>query len=179
MKKITIILCLFWMGFIFFMSSYNGRISHEQSTKVVNLIEDAKSKLQTQIENKPASESKSNGNTKTGSEVKSKTNTTMLQSAKLGELDHIVRKNAHGFLYMTLAIFVSSAIFSLNKKGKDGVIYILFICMFYSVTDEFHQSFIPGRTSMVSDILVDFCGALIGLVIFYFCYYKIYITKRV
>jgi VanZ family protein len=166
------------MGFIFYMSSYNGQISHEQSTKVVNIIEDAKSKLQTEIENKPANESKSDADTKTGNVLQVKKNMASVQAAKLGGLDHIVRKNAHGFLYMTLAIFVSSVIFSLNKKGKDAVIYILFICMFYSVTDEFHQSFVPGRTSMVSDVLVDFCGALIGLAIFYFSYYKIYTVKK-
>lgn len=57
------------------------------------------------------------------------------------------------------------------------IIYILFICLFYAVTDEFHQSFIPGRTSLVSDILVDFMGAMIGLGLFYLSYYKIYKRK--
>lgn len=184
MKKITIILCLFWMGFIFYMSSNNGQISHGESIKVVKIIENAKSKIETETQDKDTSEvkadksadneQKANGDIETGSKVQANKNITNLQSAKLDELDHIVRKNAHGFLYMTLAVFVSSAIFSFNKKGKDAVIYILFTCLFYAVTDEFHQSFIPGRTSMVSDILVDFCGAIIGLLIFYFVYYKIY-----
>ncbi|OOM80338.1 VanZ family protein [Clostridium sp. BL-8] len=184
MKKITIILCLFWMGFIFYMSSNNGQVSHGESIKVVKIIENAKSKIETETQDKNTSEikadkstnndQKANGGTETGSVVQANKNTTNLQSAKLGELDHIVRKNAHGFLYMTLAVFVSSAIFSFNKKGKGAVIYILFTCLFYAVTDEFHQSFVPGRTSMVSDILVDFSGAIIGLLIFYFVYYKIY-----
>lgn len=184
MKKITIILCLFWMGFIFYMSSNNGQISHGESIKVVKIIENAKSKIETETQDKDTSEvkadksadneQKANGDIETGSKVQANKNITNLQSAKLDELDHIVRKNAHGFLYMTLAVFVSSAIFSFKKKGKDAVIYILFTCLFYAVTDEFHQSFIPGRTSMVSDILVDFSGAIIGLLIFYFVYYKIY-----
>ena len=162
-KTISIFLCLFWMGFIFYMSSYNGEISHEQSTEVVNIIENAQSKLQSNNENKAVKGNQDENNAK----IKSK-------QAKLYELDHIIRKNAHGFLYMVLALLVSGALFTYNKKGKDAIIYILFICLFYSVSDEFHQSFIPGRTSLVSDILVDFSGALIGLLIFYLFYYKVF-----
>lgn len=138
------------------MSSNNGQISHEQSTKVVNLIE-----------NKATSQN-SNVSTKTNK------NTVQTQQLKDNKLDHIVRKNAHAFMYMVLSILVSSMFFYFNKKGKDIIIYILFICLFYAVTDEFHQSFVPGRTSLVSDILVDFGGALIGLTLFYLMYYKIY-----
>lgn len=56
-------------------------------------------------------------------------------------------------------------------KKKLGII---FICLLYAVTDEFHQSFVPGRTSLASDIIVDFAGASIGLGLFYLFYYKIY-----
>ncbi|AGX45179.1 VanZ family protein [Clostridium saccharobutylicum] len=156
MKKIVILLCIFWIGFIFYMSSNNGEISHEQSTKVVDLIE-----------NKAASQN-SNVTTNTNK------NTVQTQQLKDNKLDHIVRKNAHAFMYMVLAILVSGMFFRFNKKGKGIIIYILFICLFYAVTDEFHQSFVPGRTSLVSDILVDFGGALIGLTLFYLMYYKIY-----
>lgn len=151
MRKIIILLCLFWMGFIFYMSSNNGQISHEQSTKVVNIIEDSKSKL----------ENKSNNQAKAEKE-------------NLTFLDKLIRKNAHGFLYMVLAILVSASFFSYKKLGRDAIVYILFICQFYAITDEFHQAFVPGRTSLVSDVLVDFIGSLIGLIIFYFIYYKIY-----
>lgn len=156
MKKIVILLCIFWMGFIFYMSSNNGEISHEQSTKVVDLIE-----------NKVPSQN-SNITTNTNK------NTVQTQQLKDNKLDHIVRKNAHAFMYMVLAIFVSCMFFYFNKRGKGIIIYVLFICLLYAVTDEFHQSFVPGRTSLVSDILVDFGGALIGLTLFYLMYYKIY-----
>jgi VanZ family protein len=166
------------MGFIFYMSSNNGQISHNESTKVVNIIEDTKSRLQAEFGNKTNKNSNSNtqtedGNKATTEKIKSDKNTTNVQNEKINVLDHIVRKNAHGFLYMVLAILVSNALFYYNKKGKDAIIYIVFISLFYAVTDEFHQSFVPGRTSLVSDVLVDFAGALIGLLVFYFVYYKI------
>lgn len=151
MKKFVILLCIFWMGFIFYMSNSNGQISHEESTKVVNFIQ-----------NKTVAEN-SNVNKKTVNELQVKAN----------ELDHIIRKNAHAFMYMILAFLVGSILFVFNKKGTDAIIYILFICLFYAVTDEFHQSFVQGRGSLVSDVLIDFGGALIGLIFFYIAYYKI------
>lgn len=166
MKKISIFLCLLWMGFIFYMSSNNGTISHWQSTKVVNIIEEAQTKLQDKTEN--ITEVKKTQENK---------NITAIKNTTENNLDHIVRKNAHAFMYMVLSFLVSSAFFAYNKKGQNVVVYILFICLFYAVTDEFHQSFISGRTSLVSDVLVDFVGALIGLVFFYLCYYKIYMTN--
>lgn len=163
MKKIVILLCIFWMGFIFYMSSNNGQVSHEQSTKVVNAIEDTKAKLENKTEKPTANENKQEDK-----------NTINAQNQKLALLDHVVRKNAHGFLYMVLAVLVSNALFTYNKKGKDAIVYILFICQFYAVTDEFHQAFVPGRTSLVSDVLVDFIGTLIGTAVFYLLYYKVY-----
>lgn len=45
MKKICVILCLLWMGFVFYMSNNNGEISHQESSKVVNFVENAKDNL--------------------------------------------------------------------------------------------------------------------------------------
>ena len=157
MKKIIIILCVFWMGFIFYMSSTNGEISHQQSTEVVNLIKNTETKLQTKGENETINK-----------------NTINEQQVNENNLDYVIRKNAHAFMYMILAFLVSNILFTFNKRGKDAIIYILFICLFYAVTDEFHQSFVLGRTSLVSDVLVDFGGTLIGLTFFYLTYYKIY-----
>ncbi|MFT8348172.1 VanZ family protein [Clostridium saccharoperbutylacetonicum] len=154
MKKISILLCILWMGFIFYMSSNNGQISHDQSTKVVSAIEDTKSKLQNQFENK--------------------TTNDKARIAEEYELDHIIRKNAHGFMYMILGVLVSNAFFIYNQRGKTSIIHIMFICLLYAVTDEFHQSFVPGRTSLVSDVLVDLAGAIIGMALFYIFYYMIY-----
>ena len=162
MKKLIIFLCLFWMGFIFYMSSNNGQISHNESNQVVNLIENTQEKLQTKAEDK------------TTEKLQGNKNTIKAQQVKENKLDYIVRKNAHGFMYMVLAFLVSSIFFVSNKKGKDAIVYILFICLFYAVTDEFHQYFVPGRTSLASDVLVDFGGALIGLAFFYIFYYKMY-----
>ncbi|MEQ8156969.1 MAG: VanZ family protein, partial [Clostridiaceae bacterium] len=93
-------------------------------------------------------------------------------------LDTIVRKNAHAFEYTVLAFLVSANFFSFDKRGRGVIVYILFICLFYAVTDEFHQSFVPDRTSRASDILIDFGGSLIGMLLFYLTYYKLLVKKK-
>jgi len=35
----------------------------------------------------------------------------------------------------------------------------------FAVTDEFHQSFVPSRTATLGDVLIDICGAFVGLAI--------------
>lgn len=151
------------MGFIFYMSGTNGEISHQESTKIVSFIKNSEVKIQDKVENKTTNENS-----------KVDKNTINEQQMKENKLDYIIRKNAHAFMYMILSYLVSAIFFVFNKRGKDAIIYILFICLFYAVIDEFHQSFVPGRTSLVSDVLVDFSGALIGLIFLYLVYYKIY-----
>ena len=41
------------------------------------------------------------------------------------------------------------------------------ICFIYSLTDEYHQLFINGRTGQFSDCLIDTLGAIIGMIILY------------
>lgn len=155
------------MGFIFYMSSNIGQISHGQSTKIVSIIEKTRSKLEDEPQNGITDQKKQ-------AENSAAVQKTPAEKLKENKLDHIVRKNAHGFMYMTLAFLVSGGLFAFNKRGKDAIIYIMFICLFYAVTDEFHQAFVPGRGSLVSDILIDFTGALIGMGVFYLFYYKVY-----
>ena len=38
-------------------------------------------------------------------------------------------------------------------------------CAMFAASDEFHQSFVPSRTSSFQDVIIDICGALIGLTI--------------
>ena len=37
------------------------------------------------------------------------------------------------------------------------------LAVLYSATDEFHQSFTPGRTPAVTDVLIDSVGAAVAL----------------
>ena len=39
------------------------------------------------------------------------------------------------------------------------------IAILYAITDEIHQSFVPGRTALLSDVVIDSIGAGAGLLI--------------
>jgi Predicted integral membrane protein len=164
------------MGFIFYNSSNNGEISEDRSHALLNSIKSQYHKLESF---QPAAEKSQNNDknlkeSNAGTKVKA---SKVVSSKKEEEFNKILRKNAHAFEYLILAIVVSALLFSFNMKGKSALIYIMFICLFYAVTDEFHQIFIPGRSSLVSDVLIDFLGSLIGLLVFYIFYYRLYRRK--
>lgn len=75
-----------------------------------------------------------------------------------------VRKFAHVFIYATLAFFAFHSIISApdvilylpNRKKK--VLFVLVFCLLYACTDEFHQTFVPGRAGSIKDVCVDAVG---------------------
>ena len=73
--------------------------------------------------------------------------------------------NAHFFLYFLLT-------FALFKATKD-VGFAMAISIFYSLTDEFHQMFVPGRDFQFFDILVDSLGTIIAGIILWKYYYRL------
>ncbi|MEH6908026.1 VanZ family protein [Neobacillus drentensis] len=46
------------------------------------------------------------------------------------------------------------------------MLFVIGICLFFAMTDEFHQLFVLGRVAQVKDVLIDSAGAIVGLVIF-------------
>lgn len=43
---------------------------------------------------------------------------------------------------------------------------MVLLCFLYSLTDEYHQSFVPGRTSLFTDCLIDTTGSIIACMIY-------------
>ncbi len=71
-------------------------------------------------------------------------------------------KLAHFAVYGLLAASLISACrpgLRQLRPGRVAAIAILW-CLLYGLTDEFHQSFIPGRSVSFLDILADTLGAL-------------------
>lgn len=74
--------------------------------------------------------------------------------------DYFIKKGAHAIGYGMLALSYLH-MFNWNKK-----LYWLawLLAVLYSATDEFHQSFVPGRHAAVTDVLIfDNLGAIIAL----------------
>jgi VanZ family protein len=69
-------------------------------------------------------------------------------------------KIGHGIGYFCLGV---SVLFALPGQALWSPGIALILCSLYSVTDEIHQIFIPGRTASPRDILIDTLAALGGV----------------
>lgn len=83
----------------------------------------------------------------------------------VNKLNHPVRKLAHFTLYFILGFFVYHVFLYSKYKWKNIPTFI--VCFLYSISDEVHQMFIPGRAGQVKDVLIDSSGVLAILLIIY------------
>lgn len=71
----------------------------------------------------------------------------------------VIRKMAHFTEYFIFALLSYNLMRCYDmKKGKSRILMIIFAFL-YAATDEFHQSFVPGRGPQFRDVLIDTCGA--------------------
>lgn len=81
-----------------------------------------------------------------------------------------IRKTAHFMIYFILGILVFSLL--LEFKINHIVIITTFICMLYAASDEIHQSFIPGRSCEIRDVLIDTSGSFLSICLCFLIYKK-------
>ncbi len=91
-----------------------------------------------------------------------------MSALQIQSLHYVVRKCAHLTEYALLAGLLWRAIHQpvgIPRRwgGWCDVALVLGLVGLYSATDEFHQTFISGRTGQVSDVLVDLVGGTLGL----------------
>ena len=86
-----------------------------------------------------------------------------------------LRKVMHASVYFVLAfmvIFVTNFLFHNKKYLISAIITIVFVILAAGF-DEFHQTFVDGRTGAVKDVLIDTAGGVAGI-LFYGTYYYVY-----
>jgi VanZ family protein len=88
-------------------------------------------------------------------------------SAETLELMHgVIRKMAHLTEYFILSIFLIHGLRGTDRGWKlKWVIWAIIIAAGYASFDEFHQSFVPSRTSSPWDALLDTTGASFAQVV--------------
>ena len=89
---------------------------------------------------------------------------TELTKNDLDNINNIFRTFMHGFVYFVLSFLTLIASYFL--KVKNMYIVAVSFTFIYSITDEIHQHFIPGRSCEINDILVDFIGNILAVVVF-------------
>ena len=91
-----------------------------------------------------------------------------ISAEALLRIHFLLRKLGHITEYAILAALLWRALRAgTNLHAKVSILFLAAstACAFFAATDEFHQSFVPSRTGAVGDVLIDICGALVGLLI--------------
>jgi VanZ family protein len=72
----------------------------------------------------------------------------------------VPRKSGHLLEYGLLALGMQRG---LRLRGWKGIAITIICVLFYALSDEFHQSFVPGRTDSLIDVGIDLLGAVLGI----------------
>ncbi|HEY5560212.1 MAG TPA: VanZ family protein [Clostridiaceae bacterium] len=127
---------LLWMGLIFKLSSQVAQQSAELSSRITQIVMKLARKIM------PISDS------------------------DISKFDHIVRKNAHFFIYLVLGLLVMNALRRSKIFGIKMVVFTLLICALYASSDEMHQLLVSGRSGQVKDVFIDSAGAITGICLY-------------
>lgn len=84
----------------------------------------------------------------------------------LEKINHIVRKGAHFSEYALLSFALAFHFFTCKWKKLRVLSFSIIGSSLYAMTDEYHQTFIEGRSGQISDVLLDTSGALTGALFF-------------
>ncbi len=91
-----------------------------------------------------------------------------LPEAQIHAVHELFRKGAHLTEYAVLALLLWRGVRKPLKNHlrawdwREARLTMLLV-MLYAASDEFHQRFVPTRTSQVSDVFIDTCGGAAGL----------------
>jgi VanZ family protein len=81
-------------------------------------------------------------------------------------IDFLLRKAGHFTEYAILAVLVHHALGIAGQWSAGRRLLVAWLLtILYAASDEWHQSFVPGRMPVVTDVVIDACGALTGLLV--------------
>jgi VanZ family protein len=86
-------------------------------------------------------------------------------SNNCGLVNVLLRKSAHLTEYAGFAVLLYNSVKPAGGPAwsPKAAWWALVMAGSYSLTDEWHQSFVPGRHALLSDCVLDAGGALVGL----------------
>lgn len=101
------------------------------------------------------------------------------QKKVLQRTNAVIRKIAHFSVYTLLGILLMGLMIKTKLQNKWRITITLFIGLIYAISDEFHQTFSPGRAPKVTDVYIDMLGVILGtlVVLLLIKLYDKYMTK--
>ena len=78
---------------------------------------------------------------------------------------YFIRKTAHFSEYFLLAVTVAFPLYVYGVRGVWLVFSAGAFCVAFACLDEYHQSFVAGRSPQKRDVIIDSCGVFLGIII--------------
>ena len=85
-----------------------------------------------------------------------------LRFAQSSDVDFVVRKAGHMFVFGMLAVLLWRALD--GSRVRTAMAWSLIFTVAYAATDELHQAYTEGRHPSPVDVGIDAVGALVALV---------------
>jgi VanZ family protein len=82
---------------------------------------------------------------------------------RFGFWDVVVKKGGHLTGYALLAVAYLRALSNGGPISTRRAILAVGLAGLYAASDEFHQSFVPGRGAAAADVMIDATGAVLGV----------------
>jgi len=84
---------------------------------------------------------------------------------QLDKIETVIRKLAHYFIYLIGGILIYTHLNLYNTKTGNKIAISQTIGSFYAISDEFHQTFVMGRSGEIRDVIIDSAGVITGILI--------------
>jgi VanZ family protein len=145
-KRWWVFITIMWAGLIYMMTEmpyFNGESTSTAIKKTIDTTEHIQQKV-----------------------IRDKQEPAVLQPADpstIHLLNYYFRKSAHILVFGILAVLIYKCV----EPRRLSYLLALLLTFSYALFDEWHQSFVPGRTSAFKDVLFDTAGASMGLLLLY------------
>jgi VanZ family protein len=140
-KTLPWLALLLWMLAIFLLSAQPASVSNSNSKGIVTRVVDTAVKV-TKVELPEPEKMK-----------------------LVDRINSVAREYMHGVVFLVLGLLAQNAVTKEGARGMKAVAIALAICVFYGLTDEIHQLFVPGRAFQASDLVMDSIGSIIGILL--------------
>lgn len=144
LKAISWLLVILWMLVIFWFSSMPSTESNGKSEGTINKI------IETTVDT----------TNKVGLTDKHPSKKKMSQVVEF--LNKPLRKCMHASVYLILVFLLINAFRVSGVSFTYSIVLSILICFLYACSDEYHQTFVEGRTGQFSDVVIDTIGGLLG-----------------
>ena len=85
------------------------------------------------------------------------------QTTEVYVLDFIVKKTAHVVEYGLFTTLFYRAFINSGIKKRSAIVLSVILAVLYGISDEFHQSFTPGREPRLRDVGFDTIGSVLAI----------------